>query len=141
MTKNRPGGPTGAPPAGTRFRGFTLIELALVLTITAILMTLAVVTYHHFVNKARFTQAQVTLKHLQKTELIYFSDNNRYTDNVVLLDFDPMKYNYYVISVTLTDNGMNFRGDATGIGAMAGDLWHIDRDGPPIQDNAAKAKF
>jgi prepilin-type N-terminal cleavage/methylation domain-containing protein len=127
--------------AGTRARGFTLIELALVLTITAILMTLAVASYQHFVNKARFTQAQVALKHLQKTELIYFSDNNRYTDNVVLLDFDPVKFNYYVISVTLTDNGMNFRGDATGIGAMAGDLWHIDREEDPYQDNAAKSKF
>jgi len=141
MTRHVVEDPIDGPPPGARSRGFTLIELALVLTITAILATLAVVTYHHFVNKARFTQAQVTLKHLQKTELIYFSDNNRYTDNVVLLDFDPMKYNYYVISVTLTDNGMNFRGDATGVGAMAGDLWHIDRDGPPFQDNAAKAKF
>lgn len=122
-------------------RGFTLIELALVLTITGILLTLGVVTYHHFANKARFTQAQIALKHLQKTELLYFTEFDRYTDNVALLDFDPVKYDYYVVTVTLLDNAMNFMGHATGIGVMAGDLWHIDREGYPIQDNAAKSKF
>ena len=122
-------------------RGFTLIELAIALTITGILLTLAVVGYQHFVNKARFTQAQTVLKHLQKTELLYFSDFDRYTDNVALLDFDPVKYNYYTVSVTLLDNATNFMGHATGTGVMAGDLWHIDREGNPFQDNVAKTKF
>lgn len=122
-------------------RGFTLIELALVLTITGILLALSVVTYRHFANKARFTQAQTALKHLQKTELLYFTEFDRYTDNVALLDFDPVKYNYYVVSVTLLDNTTNFMGHATGIGVMAGDLWHIDREGTPFQDNSVKSKF
>lgn len=141
MTESR----RGNPASGRSFRnargGFTLIELALVLTITAILLTMAVVTYQHFANKARFTQAQTALKHLQKTELLYFTEWDRYTDNVALLDFDPVKYNYYVVSVTLLDNATNFLGHATGIGVMAGDLWHVDREGNPFQDNIAKGKF
>lgn len=141
MTRNTPGEPNGGPPSGIFSRGFTLIELAIVLTITGILLTLAVVTYRHFANKARFTQAQTALKHLQKTELLYFTEFDRYTDNVALLDFDPVKYDYYVVSVTLLDNATNFMGHATGIGVMAGDLWHIDREGTPFQDNAAKATF
>ncbi len=135
------GGGTAGDPSRSPRRGFTLIELAIVLVIIAILMTLAITAYRHFANKARFTQAQTALKHLQKTELIHFSDFDRYTDNLVQLDFDPVKYNYYVISVTLLDNGTNFMGHATGIGVMAGDLWHIDRDGDPFQDNIAKGKF
>ena len=122
-------------------RGFTLTELAIVLAITGILLTLAIVTYQHFANKARFTQAQIALKHLQKTELLYFTDFDRYTDNVALLDFDPVKYDFYVVSVTLLDNATNFMGHATGIGVMAGDLWHIDREGNPFQDNIAKTTF
>lgn len=141
MTRITTGEPNGGPPSGILSRGFTLIELALVLTITGILLTLAVVTYRHFANKARFTQAQIALKHLQKTELLYFTEFDRYTDNVSLLDFDPVKYDYYVVTVTLLDNAMNFMGHATGIGVMAGDLWHIDREGEPSQDNAAKSKF
>lgn len=141
MRRNTPGEQNGGAPEGIFSRGFTIIELALVLTITGILLTMAVVTYRHFANKARFTQAQTALKHLQKTELLYFTENERYTDNVALLDFDPVKFNYYEVTVTLPDNAMNFTGHATGVGAMAGDLWHIDRDGEPVQDNAAKSKF
>lgn len=141
MTRNIPREPNGGLPSGDLSRGFTLIELALVLTITAILLTIAVVTYNRFANKARFTQAQTALKHLQKTELLYFTDFDRYTDNVALLDFDPVKYNYYTVSVTLLDNATNFLGHATGTGVMAGDLWHIDREGNPFQDNVAKTMF
>lgn len=122
-------------------RGFTIIELALVLTITGILLTLSIVTYQHFANQARFTQAKTALKHLQRTQTIYFTEFGQYTDDVALLDFDPVKYDYYMISVTLLDNAFNFMGHASGVGAMEGDLWHIDPEGSPFQDNAAKAKF
>jgi prepilin-type N-terminal cleavage/methylation domain-containing protein len=122
-------------------RGFTIIELAIVLTIVGILATMAVFTYKKIVNKARFTQAKIALKHLQKTETIYFSDHGRFTDNVVLLDFNPVKYEYYDVSVTLLDNDLNYIGYATGVRAMEGDLWFITRDGDPTQDNTAKAMF
>jgi prepilin-type N-terminal cleavage/methylation domain-containing protein len=79
--------PIRRPPGG-----FTIVELTIVLAIIAILATLAVSAYGKFVNKARFTQAQTALKHLQKTQAIYFTENNVYADNVVLLDFEPVRY-------------------------------------------------
>ncbi len=134
------------PHAGARRhngprRGFTIIELAIVLTIVGILATMAVFTYKKVVNKARFTQARTALKHLQKTETIYFTEHDKYTDNVVLLDFNPVKYEYYDVSVTLLDNDLSYIGYATGVRAMDGDLWFITRDGEPTQDNTAKARF
>ena len=122
-------------------RGFTIVELALVLTVVGILATIAVYTYGKIVNKARFTQAKIALKHLQKTELLYFTEHDRYTDNVVLLDFNPVDYDYYGISVSLIDNGVKYIGYATGVKAMEGDLWTISPDGEPLQDNVAKTLF
>lgn len=122
-------------------QGFTIIELAIVLVIIAILATIAVYSYNKLANKARFTQAKTALKHLQKTETIYFTEHDRYTDNVALLDFDPVKYNYYAISVSLPDNTMSYIGYAHGLYAMEGDLWFIVPGGVPTQDNVAKTRF
>ena len=118
-------------------RGFTLIEIALVLVLIGILSTIAIYTYRMMINKARMTQAKTVLGHLTKTEATYFSDNDRYTDNIVLLDFDPVKYNYYEVSVVLDNDAKNYKGTATGVGVMAGDWWTITKDGQPIQaDNS-----
>jgi type IV pilus assembly protein PilE len=152
VTPARPPVPEARPPKsptnrkagsgkGKRRSGFTLIELAITLVIIGILASLAVYTYTKLTNKARFTQAKTVLKHLQKTETVYFSENDRYTDNVAIIDFDPVQYPYYEVSITLLDNDTKFIGTATGVGAMNGDLWTITRDGEPEQDNTAKTLF
>ena len=121
-------------------RGFTLIEITIVLLIIGVLAFMAISTYLTMINKARMTQAKTVLGHLTKTELTYFSDHYRYTDNIVLLDFDPVKYNYYEVSVVLDNDAKDYIGIATGVGVMAGDRWYVTKDREPYQDNTSPFK-
>ncbi|MBP2677972.1 MAG: fimbrial protein pilA [Deltaproteobacteria bacterium] len=122
---------------GNGRRGFTLIELTIVVALIGILAGLAVYAYRTIINKARMTQAKTVLIHLRKMESIFYSESDKYTDNVIILDFDPVKYPNYEVSVVLDNNAKNFTGIATGVGPMAGDWWTITKDGVPVQaDNS-----
>jgi prepilin-type N-terminal cleavage/methylation domain-containing protein len=132
-------GHTPAPPRNGP-HGFTLIELTIVVALIGILAGLAVYTYRMMINKARMTQAKTVLSHLTKTETIYFSEHDVYTDNLILLDFDPVKYPYYEVSVVLDNDAKNYTGTATGVGIMGGDRWYVTKDRTPFQDNTSPFK-
>jgi len=133
--------PGGTPPVRRPARvdpcGFSLVELTVVVMIIGILAAVAVYLYRGVVDRARMTQAKTVLTHLAKTEAIYFANYERYTDNIALLDFDPVRYTFYRVDVALDNAGTDFTGYARGVGVMTGDLWYVTRTGIPTQDNTS----
>ena len=63
---------------GRRARGFSFLEIIVVVAILAILATLIIPRFTGRVEETRITQAQVQIKELQKTLEMYRLDNGKY---------------------------------------------------------------
>jgi general secretion pathway protein G len=66
-------------------RGFTLIELMIVMSIIGILFTIAVPSYKRSVIKARETALAENLYQMRQAIDAYFADNARYPDSLEAL--------------------------------------------------------
>ena len=60
------------------YRGFTLIEVLIVVAIVAILATIAIPSYNEYVVTTRRSDAQIALLDLSARLERFFSDNNTY---------------------------------------------------------------
>jgi prepilin-type N-terminal cleavage/methylation domain-containing protein len=61
-----------------RRRGFTLLELALVLALMAILLALAAPSFQGLILRGRTAEARTLLDAIAQAELSYFRDHGRY---------------------------------------------------------------
>lgn len=66
-------------------RGFSLIELAMVMAIIAILIVAVYSSYQNQVTKSRRSDAKTILLNLSQEQENYRADNNQYTENVAQL--------------------------------------------------------
>lgn len=70
-----------------RHRGFTLIELMIVVVVITILAAIALPSYRSYVMKSRRTDAKNGLLDLASREERYFSVNNTYTNDPTQLGY------------------------------------------------------
>ncbi|HLQ13237.1 MAG TPA: type IV pilin protein [Steroidobacteraceae bacterium] len=63
-------------------RGFTLIELMIVISVVAILTTIAVTSYRAYVLRATRTEARMALLSIQVAQEKFFLQNNQYAQNL-----------------------------------------------------------
>ena len=77
------------------WRGFTLIELMIVVAIIAFLAMIAIPNYLKFVARSKRTEAQVNLASLYAAEKAYWVENSAYTNDLSALGWKPEgKINY-----------------------------------------------
>jgi type IV pilus assembly protein PilE len=91
----------------SRMAGFTLVELMVVVVITAILASIAVPAYNSSIRKSRRTEAKTTIMDLAAREERYFATQNMYTTSPASLAYGSGAFplqsgTYYQISSVTT---------------------------------------
>ncbi len=98
-------------------KGFTLMELLIVIVVLGVLAGVALPVYSGFVDRAKKAEALGMLDAVRSSEMRYYAEWEAYTANLAALDFNPntsvggqnLRYKY---EGTITTGGANFRIDA-----------------------------
>ena len=120
-----------------KLKAFTLTELLVVLVIIGILVLLALPNLMPLISKAKSTEAQLQLEHIQTLEKTYFYMHSKYSPNFTEISYEPSKLtteggnaNY---KIEITDAGTTaFLATATAVADFDGDgvfnVWQVDQD-------------
>jgi type IV pilus assembly protein PilA len=76
-------------------KGFTLIELMIVVAIIGILASIAIPNFMKFIAKTKRSEARYNLEAIYKTELSYFGENNTFHTSFREIRWVPIGTIYY----------------------------------------------
>lgn len=108
-----------------KYRGFTLVELMVVVAIVGILAAVGFPSYLNSVKKGHRSDAQAYLLDLVQIQQQYFTDNRGYANQTTLFSLDPVPSKvstYYTVTMpTPGTSPPSFTITATPIGTQATD--------------------
>jgi type IV pilus assembly protein PilE len=85
-------------------KGFTLIELMMVVAMIAILAVLAIPVFQDFMKKAKMVEAESALAEIKRLEERYYLDNLVYSNSLSTIGYSTA-LQYYAISIQLNGAG------------------------------------
>jgi type IV pilus assembly protein PilE len=97
-------------------RGFTLIELMIVIAILGIVTAIAIPSYNGYISGARLTEAQNNIAALKLAEEEYFLENNTYFYNNTNDNTNLSNAGGNLWTATAGDGGVNFVYTVTAVG-------------------------
>ena len=130
--------------------GFTLIELMIVVAILGILVSVATVSYNHFVIKAKSVEGEIVVHEIERLEYLYHASNYVYTDSLIDLGFamtGTLKYYTPEVRKGAVTDKISYQVRALPVTVSATDSWLLTsyRDGSvqvdriPVSDIGAFA--
>ncbi len=124
-----------SPPHG-RSRGFTLVELMIVIAVVAILASIAVSSYRNYVLRANRTEARMALLAVQVAQEKFFVQNNQYAQTMAAVIAAPPAG----LGVALSAAGLTASGNYTiSLPAATANSYTLQAvaTGPQTHDTAA----
>ncbi|RDI99754.1 prepilin-type N-terminal cleavage/methylation domain-containing protein [Dyella solisilvae] len=110
----------------SRTRGFTLVELMVVVAIIAILAAIAIPSYSRYAYRARRADGQQLLLHIANAEERYYATYNKYAGLAAIgyasADSATSEHQYYQASVDVADGAQSYTATATRQGAQQADV-------------------
>ena len=94
-------------------KGFTLIELMIVVAIIGILAAIAIPNFLTYQCKAKRSEAKGNLGSIKTQQAAYFAEYDNYTTNQTALGFDPQGQQRYTYTITSADTDASFTATAT----------------------------
>lgn len=125
-------------------RGFTLLELLLVVSIIGVLASLAIPQYLKTVERARMVEAMVMLEQLRSAQIRYKAQAGKFSNALVSLDVSPTDvsgtpvFEYLdpitdllstVFDIRARRKGPEEGAPALGTGCVKNYLLHVDQTG------------
>ena len=99
-----------------KMKGFTLIEIMIVVAILGILGAIAIPLYSGYTDRAKRVEAEEQLMAIAAMEEDYFNSFRKYLDNTTTLKQyygAKLEGDHYTITVTVTNNDHGYSYEAT----------------------------
>ncbi|MBX2881160.1 MAG: type IV pilin protein [Granulosicoccus sp.] len=105
-------------------KGFTMVELLIVVAIMGIITAIAIPSYSGYVTESRRTDAKTLLLEAAGEQTRFFSENNSYAASMTAMGYsdnsEPTESGHYTVSVTAS-TASSFTLTATAVGDQTSD--------------------